>query len=115
MKARVCPKDSQILSPILSQPGVDLSQSPGNGNISFSQDYIVSGMTILVGAIGTEIQGIASTLDIEANVPSFMGGLPLYIGGLGSFLVDGNFTWRENMTIALEEYAQNPTLSLLSD
>ncbi|KLO06874.1 hypothetical protein SCHPADRAFT_675429 [Schizopora paradoxa] len=107
--------ESPILAPILSQPGVDLTQTPGNGNISFAQDYVVSGMTILVGSIGTKLQGIASTLDIEANQPSFMGSLPLYIGGLGSFLVDGNFTWRENMTIALEEYAQNLTLSLLSD
>jgi len=37
-------------------------------------------------------------------------GLPLiYIGGLGFFLVDGNFMWRANMTTALEEYAQNLT------
>ncbi len=108
-------RDSRLISPVLSQPGVDLTQSPGNGNISFSLDYIVGGMTMLLGAIGTDVQGKPSTLGAENILSPFMIGSPLtYIGGLGSFLVDGNYTWRENMTVALEEYAQNLTLSLLS-
>ncbi len=37
--------DSQPISAVLTQQGVDLSRSPGNGNISFSQDYIASIMT----------------------------------------------------------------------
>ncbi len=37
--------DSRLISPVLSQPGMDPSLSPGN-NISFTQDYIVGGMTI---------------------------------------------------------------------
>jgi len=108
-------RESRLLSPVLAQPGVDLTQSPGNGNISFTPDYIVGGMTMLLGAIGTDVQGKASTLGLENILSPFMIGSPLiYIGGLGSFLVDGNYTWRENMTFALEEYAQNLTLSLLS-
>ncbi len=66
---------------------------------------------MLLGAIGTDVQGKASTLNLENILSPFMIGSPLiYIGGLGSFLVDGNYTWRENMTVALEEYAQEPTL-----
>jgi len=53
-------RDSRLISPVLSQPGVDLMQSPGNGNISFTQDYVVSGMTILMGAIFVDDQGAAS-------------------------------------------------------
>ncbi len=103
--------DSRLISPVLSQPGMDPSLSPGN-NISFTQDYIVGGMTILTGAI--YINGFED-LDYY-DVQSYMTGslFNTNINGLGFLLVDGNITWRENMTVALEEYAQNLTLSLLS-
>ncbi len=105
--------ESRLISPVLAQPGVDLSRSPGDGNISFVQDYIVGGMTVLTGSIATGIDGSAQAF----NLPSFIqvaDSQITYIGGLGSFLENGNFAWRENMTVALEDYAQNLTLSLLS-
>jgi len=36
------------------------------------------------------------------------------LGTLGNFQLDGNITWRDNMSIALEEFSQNASLSLLS-
>jgi len=70
-------------------------------------------MTILTGSIATSVDGSAQAF----NLPSFIkvaDSQITYIGGLGSFLENGNFAWRENMTVALEDYAQNLTLSLLS-
>ncbi|KLO09583.1 hypothetical protein SCHPADRAFT_943515 [Schizopora paradoxa] len=35
-------------------------------------------------------------------------------GGIGFYQLDGNITWQDNMTLALEEFAANVSLSLLS-
>ncbi len=109
-------RESHLISPILFQPGIDITQSPGNGNISFMQDYIFSSMAILGGAFGTDLLGTSNLSSyLVAGLPVLFVNTPLpYIFGLGSYVADGNFTWSANMTAALEEYAQNLTLSLLS-
>ncbi len=71
------------------------------------------GGTILVGSLATGIDGSVYTFALPSFIQVVDSQLT-YIGGLGSFLANGNFAWRENMTLALEEYAQNLTLSLLS-
>ncbi len=104
--------DSRLISPILSQPGVDPTPPPGNGNISFAQDYMIGGMTILMGTININALAVMTDSDVQSFMTGALGNTN--INGLGSLLPDGNMTWRENMTVALEEYAQNLTLSLLS-
>ncbi len=104
--------DSRLISPILSQPGVDPTPPPGNGNISFTQDYMIGGMTILMGTININALAVMTDSDVQSFMTGALGNTN--INGLGSLLPDGNMTWRENMTVALEEYAQNLTLSLLS-
>ncbi len=108
---------SQSLSPILFQPGVDLTVSPGNGNnISFSQDYLANSMLFLAQLISLDRD--SNSLEFDLNQPNDIGGAlgiaADHFGNIGAFALDGNYTWSENMTLALEAYAQNATLSLLS-
>ncbi|KLO14356.1 hypothetical protein SCHPADRAFT_320477 [Schizopora paradoxa] len=76
----------------------------------------------LVTFPATYINDIISTLaGIDVEMIGNSGGrgsgismTPIMMGNIGTFGLDGNMTWRDNMTIALEEFAQNATLSFLS-
>lgn len=61
---------------------------------------------IMSSLIGIEIEMVGGSAGISMT--------PVMMGNIGTFGLDGNMTWRDNMTIALEEFAQNATLSLLS-
>jgi len=51
-------------------------------------------------------------LDVNSNTPYAM---PFTVGGsIGTYLLDGSVTWNADLSLALEEFAQNATLSLLS-
>ncbi len=85
--------DSQVISTIHANTS-QLS--------TFTAAYVYDLMSLLAG------------IDVDLPVGGNIDMTPIMMGNIGTFELDGNFTWRENMTVALEELAQNATLSLLS-
>lgn len=83
---------------------------------TFEEYYLYSIMTTLAELqffleFGTEPQGEMQV----ANAPVLtIAGLSFNGGSFGSYELDGNITWKDNMSLALETFAQNVTLSLLS-
>lgn len=61
-----------------------------------------------------DLMNVLSGLVIQLQEGGSVDLTPIMMGNIGTFELDGNFTWRDNMTVALEEFAQNATLSLLS-
>ncbi len=91
---------------------------------AFSDTYLYNILVILVEPTISSIMSEAGAsfqigrksadgeLHVNSNTPYAM---PFTVGGsIGTYLLDGSVTWNANLSLALEEFAQNTTLSLLS-
>jgi len=74
--------------------------------LTFAENYLDDMMILLVEPEAY----ISDNGDMEAN----FGSLLSPSGGIGFAQLDGNITWSENLTLALEDFSQNATLSVLS-
>ncbi|KLO14350.1 hypothetical protein SCHPADRAFT_320048 [Schizopora paradoxa] len=99
--------DAQVTSPLL-------------GNISQPSTFDVN----YLGNILTALAELRFTIQNGATPEGMMqpNGAPVdttaavnFVGGsIGSYQLDGNITWRDNMSLALESFAQNASLSIFS-